>query len=156
MINKLKKDYENLTRKFCDLRSQIAELNTFLEKQSKIYSRKESIDALNKIREFLEIKGDEEVQMHKDLNVLRIKIDDACGHSVVIKKWSDWVCPVCGKYFYVIPDCTIYGVETDDSKTFNAIMKLVEEYLNENRLIDENILEEIQYSYDVKVRRLKK
>ena len=47
MINKLKQDYKDLTCKFRSLRLQIAQLNTFLKRQSEIYSRKESIDALN-------------------------------------------------------------------------------------------------------------
>lgn len=156
MINKLKQDYKDLTGKFSDLRLQIAQINTFLKSQSEIYSRKESIDALNEIRKFLNVKGDQEIQMQNELELLRRQIDELCSHSVVIKDGSGWVCPICSEQFYVIPDSTIYVVETDNNRDFNAIMKLVEEYLNGNSLIDENILEEIQYSYDVKVRRLKK
>lgn len=155
MINKLKQDYEDLTCKFSDLRLQIAQLNTFLKRQDKIYSRKESIDALNKIRKFLEIKGDEEVQIQNELELLRRQIDELCSHRVIIKYGSNLVCPVCSEQFYVIADSTIYEVETDNSKDFNTIIKLFEENSNESSLVDENILEEIQYSYDVKVRRLK-
>lgn len=156
MINKLKQDYKNLTCKFRSLRLQIAQLNTFLKRQNEIYSRKESIDALNEIKKFLNKKGDQEIQIQNDLELLRRQIEDLCSHSIIIKYGSYWVCPICSEQFYVIPDCTIYEVETDDDKTINIIMKFVEEYLNENSLIDENIIEEIQYLNNIKVRRLKK
>lgn len=156
MISKLKQDYKKLNCDFSDIRLQIAQLNTFLKRQGKIYSRKESIDALNEIRKFLNVKGDQEIQMQNELEILRRQIDELCSHRVIIKYGSDLVCPICSEQFYVIPDSTIYEVEADNNKDFNTIIKLFEEYLNENSLIDENILEEIQYSYDVKVRRLKK
>lgn len=156
MINKLKQDYKDLTCKFRSLRLQIAQLNTFLKRQNEIYSRKESIDALNEIKKFLNKKGNQEIQIQNDLELLRRQIEDLCSHSIIIKYGSYWVCPICSEQFYVIPDCTIYEVETDDDKTINIIMKFVEEYLNENSLIDENIIEEIQYLNNIKVRRLKK
>lgn len=156
MINNLKKDYEDLNYKFCDLHFQITQLNTFLKIQSKIYSRKESIDALNEIKKFLNVKVKQEIQIENDLETLRRQIEDVCSHSVIIKYGSGWVCPICSKHFYAIPDCTIYEVGVNDNKDFNTIIKLFEENLNENSITNENILEEIQYSYDVKVRRLKK
>lgn len=156
MINKLKQDYKDLTCKFRSLRLQIAQLNTFFKRQNEIYSGKESIDALNEIKKFLNKKGDQEIQIQNDLELLRRQIEDLCSHSIIIKYGSYWVCPICSEQFYFIPDCTIYEVETDDDKTINIIMKFVEEYLNENSLIDENIIEEIQYLNNIKVKRLKK
>ena len=156
MINKLKQDYKDLTCKFRSLRLQIAQLNTFLKRQSEIYSRKESIVTLKEIKKFLNEKGDQEIQIQNNLELLRRQIEDLFSHSIIIKYGSFWECPICSEQFYVIPDCTIYEVETKDDKTINIIMKFVEEYLNENSLIDENIIEEIQYLNDIKVRGLKK
>lgn len=156
MINKLKQDYKDLTFKFNNIHLQIAQLNVFLKEQIKIYNRKESIDALNKIRKFLDEKKNQEIQIQNNLELLKRQIEDICSHSVIIKYRNNLVCPICSQQFYIFPDSTVYEVETDSSKDFNTIINLFEENSTESCLLDKNILEEIQYSYDLKIRRLKK
>lgn len=156
MIKKLKQDYKNMIDQFCDFRLKIIIIDDFLKKQGKIYTREESLNALREIRKYLEVKVKEEKQMQNNLNLLKRQIKDACSHSVIVKFGSRRNCPCCNDQFDDLPNNALYEIEDNNFFDFDAIIDLYEKLFQDNDIADETLLEEIQYSYDVKVRRLKK
>ena len=156
MIKKLKQDYKNMIDQFCDFRLKIIIIDDFLKKQGKIYTREESLNALREIRKYLEVKVKEEKQMQNNLNLLKRQIKDVCSHSVIVKFGSRRNCPCCNDQFDDLPNNALYEIETNNFFDFDAIIDLYEKLFQDNDIADETLLEEIQYSYDVKVRRLKK
>ena len=141
---------------FCDFRLKIIIIDDFLKKQGKIYTREESLNALREIRKYLEVKVKEEKQMQNNLNLLKRQIKDACSHSVIVKFGSRRNCPCCNDQFDDLPNNALYEIEDNNFFDFDAIIDLYEKLFQDNDIADETLLEEIQYSYDVKVRRLKK
>ena len=156
MIKKLKQDYKNMIDQFCDFRLKIIIIDDFLKKQGKIYTREESLNALREIKKYLEVKVKEEKQMQNNLNLLKRQIKDVCSHSVIVKFGSRRNCPCCNDQFDDLPNNALYEIETNNFFDFDAIIDLYEKLFQDNDIADETLLEEIQYSYDVKVRRLKK
>ena len=127
-----------------------------LKKHEKICTKEESINALREIRKYLEVKVKEEKQMQNNLNLLKRQIKDVCSHSVIVKFGSRRNCPCCNDQFDDLPNNALYEIETNNFFDFDAIIDLYEKLFQDNDIADETLLEEIQYSYDVKVRRLKK
>lgn len=155
MIKKINQDYRNITKQLSNLHSKILIMNNFLKKYEKICTKKESIDALRKIRKYLEIKVLEEKQMQNNLNLLKRQIKDVCSHSVIVKFGSRRNCPCCNDQFDDLPNNALYEIETNNFFDFDAIIDFFEKFFQNNDMVDEVLLEEIEYSYDVKVRRLK-
>lgn len=156
MIKKLKQDYNDITDQFYNLHFEILVIDDFLKKHEKICTKEESINALREIRKYLEVKVKEEKQMQNNLNLLKRQIKDACSHSVIVKFGSRRNCPCCNDQFDDLPNNALYEIETNNFFDFDAIIDLYEKLFQDNDIADETLLEEIQYSYDVKVRRLKK
>ena len=156
MIKKLKQDYKNMIDQFCDFRLKIIIIDDFLKKQGKIYTREESLNALREIRKYLEVKVKEEKQMQNNLNLLKKEIKDVCSHSVIVKFGSRRNCPCCNDQFDDLPNNALYEFEANNFLDFDAIIDFFEKFFQNNDMVDEVLLEEIEYSYDVKVRRLKK
>ena len=141
---------------FCDFRLKIIIIDDFLKKQGKIYTREESLNALREIRKYLEVKVKEEKQMQNNLNLLKKEIKDVCSHSVIVKFGSRRNCPCCNDQFDDLPNNALYEFEANNFLDFDAIIDFFEKFFQDNDMVDEVLLEEIEYSYDVKVRRLKK
>ena len=154
MIKKLKQDYKNMIDQFCDFRLKIIIIDDFLKKQGKIYTREESLNALREIRKYLEVKVKEEKQMQNNLNLLKKEIKDVCSHSVIVKFGSRRNCPCCNDQFDDLPNNALYEFEANNFLDFDAIIDFFEKFFQDNDMVDEVLLEEIEYSYDVKVRRL--
>ena len=154
MIKKLKQDYKNMIDQFCDFRLKIIIIDDFLKKQGKIYTREESLNALREIRKYLEVKVKEEKQMQNNLNLLKKEIKDVCSHSVIVKFGSRRNCPCCNDQFDDLPNNALYEFEANNFLDFDVIIDFFEKFFQDNDMVDEVLLEEIEYSYDVKVRRL--
>lgn len=94
--------------------------------------------------------------MQNNLNLLKRQIKDVCSHSVIVKFGSRRNCPCCNDQFDDLPNNALYEFEANNFLAFDAIIDFFEKFFQNNDMVDEVLLEEIEYSYDVKVRRLKK
>ena len=98
MNNKLIADiYKNEKRKdlLCEL---VPELEKLI-KNSRIFTKKESIEALNKIRDRLVLLNEELKNTFVTARKMRWELRQACTHEALIKRDNYYECAICGECF---------------------------------------------------------
>ena len=98
MNNKLIADiYKNEKRKdlLCEL---VPELEKLIKNSSK-FTKKESIEALNKIRERLVLLNEELKNTFVTARKMRWELRQACTHEALIKRDNYYECAICGECF---------------------------------------------------------
>ena len=174
------KEYLELVNKKKELNSEISELNSyigpiryFVNERGKYFKNDDSIKALNVLQEDInKIKLlIEEKEKERD-EISKIIITN-CNHPIIINK----VCPICGKWFYKVPEALSITLEIPTMSDYDLIQALFtninhtykDEYLNkiieivklaikeeDTLLYFEEAIEELQYDKKAKIRRLKR
>lgn len=147
-------------KKLQDLSFKIGMLEKFLKENENNFKREESINALNKIKEYYILKKKEIKileQNYKELITIQTK---TCNHEISIKKTisSSFYCLICGKYMGENQN-EIEGLSIDTTKDYEAyyiIEKHFEELLNgEEDILDSmvKLLETLQYEKNIRLLR---
>ena len=100
------------------LRKIVPELDT-LVKNSISFTRKESIEALNKIKDRLVLLQTELKESYVIAKKMRKELNESCTHEVLIKRDNYYECVICGECF---------GLENIDFNTF--LVESLEERAN--------------------------
>jgi len=98
MNNKLIADIEIHRQRGNILRKVVPELEG-LVKNSDTFTKEESIEVLNKIREKLVLLSDELKNSYVIAKKMRMELRDCCTHEVLIKKSNYYECVICGNCF---------------------------------------------------------
>lgn len=77
----------------------IHDLNEFLYTYENCFKRKESIEALKKIREYIELKEEESTKLHQETKKNEIKLRESCKHEVLINSKDEIYCSICHRRF---------------------------------------------------------
>ena len=149
MNNKLIADiYKNEKRN--DLLRQIVPKLEKLVKSSSVFTKKESIEALNEIKNRLTMLQEELKNSYVAAKKMRWELRQACTHEALIKRDNYYECAICGECFmldginfncflvdsleeranlYYIISCMINEIATQDEDIFDVFEdKLYEKY----------------------------
>lgn len=124
----------------------------------KSFKYQESIDALNKIEEYRSCKCKEYKDIEEQIKEIAQKLSKNCNHSIIIGETLENECPFCKTtYEYDVPNTSKYFIEKlNYDEEIDNIDKIVLDSKNEEvateRLL--NYFNELQYSKDVKIKRL--
>lgn len=174
------KEYHELVNRMKELNSEISKLDRyiypiryFVSERGEFFKNDDSIKALSiiqgdisKIEQLIDKKNEE-------INEISEALISNCNHPIIINK----VCPICGEWFYQVPDDASIVLEIPNMSDHDLIQALFtnvnhtykNEYLNKiieiikSALLEEDTLlyfedavEELQYDKNVKIRRLKR
>ena len=151
MNNKLIADIER-NRKINNLLRDIVPELEKLVKSSSTFTKEESIEALNEIKNRLTILQEELKNSYVMARKMRRQLDECCTHEVLIKRANYYECSICGECFmldsinfncflvdslegranlYYIISCMINEIAIQDEDVFNVFEdKLYEKYKN--------------------------
>lgn len=160
MNKELYKEIKSKLKELQNITYKTSVLESFLKENEKNFTRKESINALNKIKEYLleqrKIQSTLETE-YKELITRQIK---TCNHEVSIKRSTSpsFYCLICGKYMGDNQN-NIPNLSVDISKDYEVyyiIEKHFERLIQNDEDISESIiklLENLQYERNIKVLR---
>lgn len=154
---------EKQREKLYKLSSIVDSLDNFLRDNENKFNRKESINALKTIKNFLENKRCEYEETKIKYSELDKKLFTTCKHEVSIKYniYPSYHCLICGRTLGVdkeiIADLSLLSVDTtNDYKVGNILEnKFKEIVFSDLDLIEEftTLVEELQYDRNIKVYR---
>jgi hypothetical protein len=172
----MNKEYHELVNRIKELTSEIKELDRyiypikyFVNERGEYFKNSESIEALNILKE--DINKVELLREKKDKERREIfdKLTEKCDHPVFINK----MCPICGKWFYDVPDAYITieipSISNEDlrralfttdnrkhnNECLNKLIEIIKAAIKEKDTLAsfEDGIEELQYEKDVNIRR---
>ena len=154
----LKMKIEKLKMKIKQLKKEITLIDKFLIDKSKYYKNKESILAIKEIKKIFDNKIEQEEKLLEELSQLESQIERSCNHEIIISDKYNNFCAICKALIIDIPDTTILSIEVSNNDYTILINNIINKGLEENKLVDYAIdqLEELQYSSDIKIKRLRK
>lgn len=159
-----KKNYKEL-KELNKLYNIIKTIENFLKENEKKFTFPESLDALKKIRDYLELKQKEyEEHKNKQRGIYK-ELYNTCKHEISIKysQYPSYQCLICeqtvGVNREIIPEVSLLSIDiTNDYKVARIIEEKFNEVLNcDLDLVEEmtNLIEDLQYDRDIKVYRRK-
>lgn len=167
MLKELRRKEKSLEEKISKLDDEIHTLDVFIDKNEKYFSKKSSLEALNKIKEYLENIDIERTNNLEELNKIELEKIEECNHEIILNDNDNTLCMICGlnlskndelkrTVFKVTVDGYLYPYDFKDTQ-YEGIIDAIDEGIENNTLIDslETELKKIQYLDKTKVRRLK-
>lgn len=154
----LKRKKEELENNIKQLKREIRLIENFVINNSKYYKNKESINAIKEIKKIFDNKIKQEEKLLDELYQLQLQLENSCNHEIVINCGYNNFCATCKSLIINIPDTTVLLVQIPNEDYFKPINDIINKGLEENNLVDYAVdqLEELQYSNDIKVKRLRK
>lgn len=150
---------EEQLKKLWEVRSLVSVLEEFLIKNQENFKRKESIEALKKIRSYFELKQKEYLEIDKKEKEIYNKLYSTCKHEIAIKGWEGnpyYHCLICG-HNYNEPKKPLISIDvTNDRQVGYIIDKILKDVVHSDKDLMETIsdaVEEMQYDRDIKVYR---
>ena len=98
MNNKLIADIERHKKRNYLLSGVVPELAR-LVKSNNVFTKEESIEALNKIRDRLVLLEEELKESYVIAKKMRRELHEGCTHEALIKRSNYYECVICGEYF---------------------------------------------------------
>ena len=156
---------EKQSKELSKLRYLIRDLQEFLRKNEKNFKRKESIDALKRIKEYLELKKKEYTISEKIHKETHKELISACKHEIAIKYYNMpyYKCLTCNhdlSWINEVPKTPLISIDpSNDYEVIYTIEELLKEVMHSDKDLIETIstvLEEIQYEKNIKVYRRSK
>lgn len=152
----LKNEKEILIQKIKQLNQEICLIENFVIKNSDYYKSEKSLLAIKQIKTIWNNKIIQERELLEELDKLKLQIESSCNHEIIISDKYNTFCALCKSLIIDIPSTSKLLIETPNDRYF----KLVNDIINqgENKIVDYTIeqLEELQYSNDIKIKRLRK
>ena len=140
-----------------EMQSNINKIEIILATSASLYKNESSIKAIANIRKALIIYKSE----YQSKNNLLIKLDNnlinSCGHEIVISERNRHICALCSNNVTITESTRLEVNISDYNWDLNKKLKqIIDNYLNSNdeQMLEDN-LEELQYSDNIQVRRLK-
>lgn len=150
---------EEQLKKLWEVRSLVLVLEEFLIKNQENFKRKESIEALKKIRSYFELKQKEYLEIDKKEKEIYNKLYSTCKHEVIVKGNCGnpyYQCLIC-KRSSIEPKNSLISIDvTNDRQVGYIIDKIVKDVVHSDKDLMETIsdaVEEMQYDRDIKVYR---
>lgn len=139
MNNKLIADIERNRKRNYLLSEVVPELER-LVKSSDVFTKEESIEVLNKIRDRLVLLQGELKESYVATRKMRKELNECCTHEVLIKRSNYYECAICGECF---------GLENIDFNTFLLeclderyyLFVIVSDVISEIAINNENIFD---------------
>lgn len=162
MNKELYKKNINLLEEFENLRYTVNSLTKFLEDNEKNFKREKSIEALKKIREYLELKQKDYQECSVNQKNTFKELRDTCSHEVAVKRYciSQYKCLICGYPFSLsgrVPDESLISIDVSkDIEVQYMIDEIYKEIVNSDQDLIDIISEKIedwQYERNIKVHR---
>lgn len=162
-----------------EARKRINEIETvreFLRDSGKYYKKKESIEALEQIKGIIEKRNKEYKVLKEKAKKMRKRFQEACPHEVTIEDDLNCFCIFCRKLMFQERKNAILNIKLPINLGFvgsealirsndqhngkriqDRIYEIVDEGLEQEDTISyiEDSLEDLQYTTDIKVRRIK-
>ena len=140
-----------------EMQSNINKIEIILATSASLYKNESSIKAIANIRESLITYKSE----YQKKNNLLIKIDNnllnSCEHEILISERNRHICALCSNSVAITESTKLEINVSDYNWDLNKKLKqIIDNYLNSNdeQMLEDN-LEELQYSDNIQVRRLK-
>ncbi len=142
-------------------------LHNFLINYQKEFKKKESLEALKRIADFLKPREKEYEIAKSKYQTLKEEMPKICSHEIIVRNEQGcYYCPICNENFYQSsPEDSIYSstmysstryiIETQGKKD-DDISKIVDEALMDENNFLENIkseLAKIQFDSNIKLKR---
>lgn len=160
-----------------ELETNINELNhfirvtdDFLKRKTEYYTYPESIEALKSIRNILTTKEEECKKLESRIHIVKKSLVESCNHEIIFGDELNTFCAICQTLIIYTPETskleiTIPGQwenpiiksdnEFNDKYLRNIISEIGKNFAShENLTIVEEAFEELQYSSNIKIRRL--
>lgn len=157
-----KKNYKEL-RELNKLYNIINTIENFLKENEKKFRFPSSLNALKKIRDYLELKQKEYEECNIRQKEIYKELYNTCKHEISIKysHYPSYHCLICeqtvGVNKEIIPEVSLLSIDTTNDYEVACI---IEEKFNEVvncdlDLVEEmtNLIEDLQYDRDIKVYR---
>ena len=143
MNNKLIVEKERLIERRDLLIDVIPKLKTIL-KNSSVFTKEESIIALERIKKYLELLNEEEKNNRVSMKKLHKEIYNSCTHDVIIKENNEkniYECCICHEYF-VLDDINFncFLIDDVDGKQMSWF-SLISHIIKEIAINDDDIFE---------------
>lgn len=150
---------EEQLKKLREVRSLVLVLEEFLRNNQENFKRKESIEALKRIREYYELKQKEYLEIDKKEKEIYEELYSTCKHEVIVKGNGGnpyYQCLIC-KRNSVEPKNSLISIDVTNDRQVAYIMdKILKDVVHSDKDLMETIsdaVEEMQYDRDIKVYR---
>ena len=144
--------------KYRELRSIFHCLKEFMKENEKIFKRKESIEALKSIKEYLIKIENEVIESGKECEKIHKELARSCNHEVAIKGDWHYQCLVCKRNLGEnIPKESLISIDRNkDYMAEDKLYEILEDIVHSDKDLVEtlnDLLEELQYDSKIKVYR---
>ena len=150
---------EEQSKKLSEVRGLVFVLRKFLENNQENFKRKESIEALKRIREYYELKNSEYLEIDKKEKEIYEKLYSTCKNEVIVKGDGGnpyYQCLICKRNF-IEPKNSLISIDvTNDRQAGYIIDKMLKDVVHSDKNLMETIsdaVEEMQYDREIKVYR---
>ena len=153
MNNKELTEIRFLREKYNNTLENIINLTHFINTYSNYFKDNESINAINRIKDYRQKLSTENIITNNKINKIVNKISKDCPHTIIASK----MCPFCNKKFsYTNGDNTKYVIETNYIYDINDIMDLVISSNSYNEATNKILTyyNNLQFSENIKIKRL--
>ena len=152
----LKNEKEILIQKIKQLNQEICLIENFVIKNSDYYKSEKSLLAIKQIKTIWNNKIIQERELLEELDKLKLQIESSCNHEIIISDKYNTFCALCKSLIIDIPITSKLLIETPNDRYFKLVNDIIDQ--GENKIVDYTIeqLEELQYSNDIKIKRLRK
>lgn len=176
MNKELRNEIKGLESEVREMRISITKAKDFLREKGKYYKKEESIKVLSQMESLINEQEEQYQTVQKKARKMRKKFQEICPHEITIEDDLNCYCVFCHELILHETPSTILKIklpiglgfigrealihsddEHDEKRIEDRIYEIVEGGLEQEDPLTyiEESLEELQYSSDVKVRRLK-
>lgn len=156
MDNNLNKEKEILIQKIKQLKQEIRLIENYVIKNCDYYKSEKSLLAIKQIKIIWNNKIAQEKELLEALDKLKLQIESSCNHEIIISDKYNTFCALCKGLIIDIPSTSKLLIETSNDRCFKLVNDIIDQ--GEDKIVDYTIeqLEELQYSSDIKIKRLRK
>lgn len=155
MDKNLKEKEEQIRKKIENQNYKIETISTFLSKYESYYSNEESIQALKRIKLFLSNQKQLLDNLNNELKQIDEQLKRNCKHEIII---NGEYCAFCKTKFHHndIPKTSLFIIKSTNIMDLIKIDQIIKNNTIESNYLTylEDQLDELQYSTDIKVKRL--
>lgn len=150
---------KELKREKDKIKNEMRQIRSILSSYKRTFKYQESISAIDRIQAYLYKQSDRREELDKEIENITKLLGENCNHHILIKYSLTHECPICkmtcNNEFpsteYVISDFDYYS-ESDNID--EIVLNSSNEQIAYNQML--NYLNALQYSQNVKIRRIKK